>query len=233
MASLFNDDFNGPAGSSPDLTKWTLRLNGLSAAGQLQACTADLANTHLDGNGNLELVALKTPQGEYTSAYLQSKETFKYGNFVARIKTPTGQGIWPAFWMVGLDGAWPACGEIDIMEQVGNKSGVTEAHIHGTNFEGTLIGQKYSLPSGEAFSEAFHDYQVVWRPGTVSFAVDGVTYASYSNADMKPGMVWPFDDQPMCIRLSLAVGGEWPGRPNAETVFPSIMKVNSVNVYSV
>jgi beta-glucanase (GH16 family) len=244
MATLtFSDDFTGLAGSVPDPAKWTVRTNGLPAD-SIQTLSIDPQNCHQDGKTNLVMVAtravtpLATPEKfTYASSYIQSKFEQQYGTFQARIKTPAGAGMWPAFWMIGTNPAqkWPACGEIDIFEQVPRVSPFsTFAHIHGPGFTGALLGGGYGmLPKGEKYSDAFHDYGVIWKPGSVTFTLDGMPYATWTPATMRPGMEWPFDGcGPMCIRLSLAVGGDWPGMPTPETVFPQEMLVNWVNVYS-
>jgi beta-glucanase (GH16 family) len=246
MSQTFYDDFTGAAGSPPDPTRWTVRTNGLPADA-VQALTTAPANCHQDGGTNLVMTATRVPQLQqpgdiapapsYSSAYIQSKFTQQYGTFQARIKTPSGAGMWPAFWMVGLDPAqkWPACGEIDIFEQVpGVNATETYAHIHGPGFVGSLLGGGYALlPKGVKFSDEFHDYGVTWKPGSITFTLDGERYADWSTLDMEPGMEWPFDAcGPMCIRLSLAVGGVWPGMPTPATPFPQEMLVNWVAAYS-
>lgn len=242
MNLIWSDEFVGPAGSLPNSTNWVTRLDGLSTAGQVQVLTADPVNCSLNGNGMLALTATKipSPQGPiYKSAYVQSRQSWKYGHYEARIKIAKGQGLWPAFWMVGVADktvpeelrTWPERGEADILELVGNKPNIAQAHIHGKNFIGPLIGKKFTLPDRD-FSQDFHQFGMIWEPGVIVFMIDGVTFVKYTPADMKPGMVWPFEDQPMVIRLSHAVGGEWPGMPTPATVFPATMLVNWVRVYA-
>ncbi|BFO22296.1 glycoside hydrolase family 16 protein [Streptomyces sp. KM77-8] len=188
----WSDEFDGPAGSAPDSRKWTFE-NGGSGNGnhELQYYRDSRDNAALDGNGNLVITARKnTDPGlqcwygacQYTSARLNTAKTFTqaYGHFEARIKVPRGQGMWPAFWMLGDDlgsAGWPNSGEIDIMENVGYEPNTVHGTIHGPGYSGGGgIGSAYSLPNGAAFADGFHVFAVDWSPEKITWSVDGTTY---------------------------------------------------------
>jgi beta-glucanase (GH16 family) len=158
-----------------------------------------------------------------------------YGRFEARIKLPAGQGIWPAFWMLGdnitADG-WPKCGEIDIMENVGKEPGINHGSLHGpssTNATSDLT-KTIALPAGKRLSDDFHLYAVEWEPGVVRFYLDSNLYGTFTSAQWPAGGTWVFD-HPFFLILNVAVGGDWPGSPDATTVFPQTMLVDYVRVY--
>ncbi len=173
---------------------------------------------------------------EYTSARMQTKGRFsqQYGRLEARIKIPFGQGIWPAFWMLGDDIAkvgWPTCGEIDIMENIGREPGVVHGTIHGPGYSAAKgIGSPFALPQGKKFSDDFHLYAVEWAPQAIRFYVDDSLYATRTPADLPSGAKWVYD-HPFFLLLNLAVGGYWPGYPDATTQFPQTMQVDYVRVY--
>jgi beta-glucanase (GH16 family) len=163
-----------------------------------------------------------------------NEELQTYGRFEARIKVPAGQGMWPAFWMLGADidkAGWPACGEVDIMENIGKEPSIVHGSIHGPGYTGTVgIEAPYSLPGTEHFADDFHIFAVEWSPGAVLFYVDKDLYVSHTRSDLRPGWKWVFD-KPFFLILNLAVGGDWPGNPDASTVFPNDMLVDYVRVY--
>jgi beta-glucanase (GH16 family) len=157
-----------------------------------------------------------------------------YGRFEARIKIPYGQGLWPAFWMLGNDIAtvgWPSCGEIDIMENIGREPGLVHGTIHGPGYSGnSAIGAPFSLSAGQRFADDFHVYAVEWEPNVIRFYVDTNLYATRVPGDLPPGARWVYD-HPFFVLLNVAVGGYWPGSPDASTVFPQAMLVDYVRVY--
>jgi beta-glucanase (GH16 family) len=186
----------------------------------------------------LHVIARKDAAGKWTSARLLSKglKSFQYGRIEARIKIPEGEGVWPAFWMLGDDidkAQWPACGELDIMENIGKEPGKIYGSVHGTGFTGTPLGTVTELAPGKKFAEAFHTYGVIWAPGKVQYYVDdpGHPYATYTRADLPKGAVWPFDDGKYFVLLNLAMGGAWPGPPTADTASQVEMPVDYVRVY--
>jgi beta-glucanase (GH16 family) len=169
---------------------------------------------------------------DYTSARIktQSLQTWTYGRIEARIKLPSGQGIWPAFWMLGDDfptAGWPNCGEIDIMENIGDPQ-TTYGTIHGPGYSGgNGIGTSYYSPNAD-LSEGFHTYAIQWSPGSISWFVDDTLFNTITDRQVPGDWVY---DHPFFIILNLAVGGELPGYPDATTEFPQQLQVDYVRVY--
>jgi beta-glucanase (GH16 family) len=231
---VWSDEFNGPDGSSPDPSKWTYDLGaGGWGNGELETYTNSTTNV-LQKGGNLVITAVKSGSS-YTSARIKTQGLFDhgYGRIEARIKIPYGQGIWPAFWMLGNDIAtrqWPACGEIDIMENIGKEPSTVHGTIHGPGYSGENgIGSPFSLASGK-FSDDFHIYAIEWEPNQIRFYVDSNLYATRTPADLPQGTNWVYAHN-FFIILNLAVGGYWPGNADATTVFPQTMLVDYVRVY--
>jgi beta-glucanase (GH16 family) len=244
----WSDEFNGPAGSAVDGTRWAFETgNGSNGWGnhELEYYTNTTKNAAMDGAGNLVITAYRETLGskfrcwngvcQYTSARLKTQGKFEqaYGRFEARMRLPYGQGLWPAFWMLGNNIAragWPTCGEIDIMENIGREPSLVHGTIHGPGYSGAAgIGAPYALTSG-AFSDGFHVFAVEWEPNQIRWYVDGNLYQSRTPADLPPGSAWVFD-HPFFMLLNLAVGGYWPGDPDATTAFPQKMYVDYVRVY--
>jgi len=204
---------------------------------ELEYYTNRTDNAHTE-NGMLAIIAKQeTYQNRgYTSARLKTQGLFtqKYGKFEARIKLPQGQGMWPAFWMLGDDigtAGWPTCGEIDIMENIGKEPSTVHGTIHGPGYSGgNGIGLAYSLPNGQKFADDFHVFAVEWDPEAIRWYVDGVLCETRTTKDLPQGARWVFD-HPFFIILNLAVGGNWPGSPDSTTVFPQKMLVDYVRVY--
>ena len=171
---------------------------------------------------------------QYTSARLQTKNTFQqlYGRFEARIRLPYGQGMWPAFWLLGDDSdgsVWPRIGEIDIMENVGDEPTQIFGTVHGPGYSGAeSISKSFTLQNSRVDTE-FHVYGIEWGPNYINYYIDDVLYNQLTPEDV-PGE-WVFNDRPFYIILNVAVGGNLPGPPNAETVFPQTMLVDYVRVY--
>ena len=248
MAVLFEDNFDGPAGSAVNSSRWQLETGDNSGNNhERQYYTPGNANAALDGKGNLVITARKeNPNNyqcwygrcEYTSARMNTagKFTTTYGHIEARIKIPRGQGMWPAFWMLGADigqpgVGWPNSGEIDIMENVGYEPGTVHGTIHGPGYSGGEgIGAAYTLPNGRAFADDFHTFAVDWSPNSITWSVDGQVYQRRTPADLG-GDRWVFD-KPFFLILNLAVGGDWPGLPDGSTSFPQQMVVDYVRVTS-
>jgi beta-glucanase (GH16 family) len=158
-----------------------------------------------------------------------------YGRFEARIKLPAGQGIWPAFWMLGENissAGWPKCGEIDIMENVGKEPGINHGSLHGPSSTNATSDQTatITLPAGQKLSDDFHIYAVEWEPDAVRFYLDSNLYATFTAPQWPASGTWVFDHRFFLI-LNVAVGGDWPGSPDAATVFPQRMFVDYVRVY--
>jgi beta-glucanase (GH16 family) len=241
----WSDEFNGPDGSSPDPKKWTYDIGGKGWGNhELESYTNRPENAHIE-KGNLVITAQKesftSPDGikrDYTSARLKTQNLFTqtYGRFEARIKIPEGQGIWPAFWMLGQDipsAGWPKCGEIDIMESVGKEPGTIHGSLHGPSTVAPTsdLTSIFTLPAGQNFATDFHLYAVEWEPDTIRFYVDSNLYATFRSSDWPTGGKWVFD-HPFFIILNLAVGGDWPGSPDATTKFPQTMLVDYARVYT-
>jgi beta-glucanase (GH16 family) len=240
----WQDEFDQPAGSAPDPSKWVFDLgsNGWGNK-ELQDYTAGRANSEIiadpeatDGRA-LVLRAVRGADGRYTSARLKTHGKFAttYGRVEARMKLPRGQGIWPAFWMLGDNintVPWPACGEIDIMELVGHKPDTLHGSLHGPGYSGAHgLSKSIVLPGGEAFSESYHTFAVDWQPGRIDWLLNGKVYHSVTPAELPAGKQWVFDDAPFFILLNLAVGGAWPGYPDDTTEFPQEYRIDYVRVY--
>ncbi|HMI51643.1 MAG TPA: glycoside hydrolase family 16 protein [Candidatus Saccharimonadales bacterium] len=248
----WSDEFSGPDGSAPDASRWTREL-GVSKNGwgnhELESYTDRAVNSQLR-DGHLVITATKEKlvgadgvEMEYTSARLKTQRKFSqaYGRFEARIKIPKGPGMWPAFWMLGADISkvgWPQCGEIDIMENIGNEPGTVHGSLHGpSSVPGRKPGMATSdltktlaLSPGQKFADDFHLYAVEWEPGAVRFYVDSTLYATFNKAEWPSGGTWVFD-HPFFIILNVAVGGDWPGPPDRSTKFPQRMLVDYVRAY--
>ncbi|HCC57614.1 MAG TPA: hydrolase [Solibacterales bacterium] len=234
---VWSDEFNGPANSLPDTAKWGYDLGGGGFGNaELETYTNSPGNIWMDGNGNLVIHALRPAAGVYTSARIKTQDKFSiaYGKIEARIKIPYGQGIWPAFWMLGAHiktVGWPACGEIDIMENIGKEPTLIHGTVHGPGYSGgNGIGKAYALPSGQPFANDFHVFTVVWSPNSVEFQVDGNAYFTVTPQSLPSGAKWVYNT-PFFLLLNLAVGGAWPGYPDATTTFPQVMTIDYVRVY--
>ncbi|MCI3224774.1 glycoside hydrolase family 16 protein [Streptomyces sp. NP-1717] len=242
-AVKFADEFDGPAGSAVDGSKWQIETGDNVNNHERQYYTSGNNNAQLDGQGNLVITARKENPGnyqcwygtcEYTSSRLNTSGKFDsaYGRVEARMKIPRGQGIWPAFWMLGSnmgDVGWPNSGEIDIMENVGFEPNTVHGTLHGPGYSGEGgIGAGYSLPNGEAFADDFHTFAVDWAPDSIKWSVDGQVFQTRTPADLG-GREWVFN-KPFFLILNLAVGGYWPGDPDGSTVFPQQLVVDYVRV---
>jgi len=222
---------------APDTSIWSYDIgtgeNGWGNS-ELQYYTDRTKNVTVN-NGYLIITADKEnfEGAGYTSARLLTKDKFeqKYGRFEARIQLPYGQGIWPAFWMLGANSdtaIWPQCGEIDIMENRGQQPTLITGSIHGPGYSaGESISKEYDLVN-DRFDTGFHIFGIEWGPDYINFYVDDVLYNQITPEDA-PGE-WVFD-QPFYILMNVAVGGNFVGPPNAETKFPQSMLVDYVRVY--
>jgi beta-glucanase (GH16 family) len=240
---VWSDEFNGPNRSAVDPTKWVVET-GADRWGnnELEYYTGRTENSRVE-NGNLVIEAraekYKETDGvakDYTSARIKTLGRFShtYGRFEARLKMPAGQGMWPAFWMMGDDidrVGWPTCGEIDVMENIGKEPSVNHGSIHGPGYTGDVgIEAHYTLPDGKKFSDDFHTYAIEWEPDVIRFYVDDVLCATQTKASLQTGQRWVFDHS-FFLLLNVAVGGDWPGSPDASTKFPQTMLVDYVRVY--
>jgi beta-glucanase (GH16 family) len=234
-ALTWSDEFNGAAGSAPNGANWNFETGaGGWGNNELQNYTSSRNNSALDGNGNLVITARQEGSG-YTSARLTTKGKVQpqYGHLEARIKIPRGQGIWPAFWMLGgqFPGTpWPNSGEIDIMENIGREPHLVHGTLHGPGYSGgnPITGQ-YMHPQGWSFADDFHTFAIDWSPNSITWLVDGNAYQTFTPANTGSNP-WVFN-QPFFFILNVAVGGNWPGYPDGTTQFPQQMVVDYVRVY--
>ena len=228
----WSDEFGG---STLDRTKWVHETGGHGFGNnELQYYTDRPENARVAG-GHLIIEARRERYRErdYTSARIKTAGLFErtHGRYEARIKLPRGQGIWPAFWLLGADIAsagWPRCGEIDIMENIGKEPGTVHGTVHGPGYSGAhAFGAPSRLESG-AFADDFHVFAVEWEPEEIRWYRDGILYHRATPALVKGE--WVFE-HPFFVILNLAVGGHWPGYPDAGTVLPQRMLVDYVRVY--
>lgn len=234
---VWADEFNGSG--LPDSTKWIddVYANTYDPInGELEYYTQRrLENEHMEG-GYLYLTARKedmtgTPYyagQHYSSARIitDTKKRWTYGFFEVRAKLPCGAGTWPAIWMLGTNGGWPAGGEMDIMEQVGRYPTDITATVHNKSNQ-SHNGDGKQRWVGNACT-AFHNYQLTWTSESLQFGVDGIVYMTYANAHTGHDQ-WPFDE-PEYMLLNVAMGGVWAG-PVDDTALPRSMQVDYVRVY--
>lgn len=240
---VWSDEFNGPSGTMPDPAKWKVVVDGSGFGNrELEYYTDRASNVH-EADGNLVITARKeiyvgkdrNPH-TYTSGRIDTAGRFQmqYGRIEARIKLPKGQGIWPAFWMLGSDFnevSWPDCGEIDIMENVGFEPSKIHGSLHGPGYSGgNPLSGVYTLPNQARLSDDFHLFALEWEPKEIRFYIDDHLYETQTPSNVPPGKKWVFD-HPFFIVLNVAVGGYWPGNPDQTTQFPASMLVDYVRVY--
>jgi beta-glucanase (GH16 family) len=221
-------DFSGPAGSVPEARLLTPAPGGNGAGNnEVESYTPGTANASLDGAGNLAITARKqTYTGsdgytrQWTSARLTSdtKWSFTYGTLTARIQTPVGQGLWPAFWLLGTNQAkvgWPKTGEVDILESLDQGTTVFQS-LHGPKALDLPWAITKTAARSSASATGYHVYGVTKSFDSITFTIDGAVTATLTPHDLKNGEQWVFNE-PMFLILNLAVGGNWPGDPNSTT----------------
>ncbi len=238
---LWHDEFDG---DSLNMDNWNMepREPGWTN-NELQEYTQSTDNIFVR-DGKLILKAIKTQKNGkdyYTSGKVnsQNKRDFMYGKVVARAKAPEGQGLWPAIWMMPTNesyyGQWPKCGEIDIMEVLGNQTHIAYCTVHYGEPHAEQQGLK-TLTSG-SFADSFHEYSVEWEPGEMRFYIDGTLvltvndwFTAVAGEDEKPYPA-PFN-QTFFVQMNLAVGGNWPGNPDETTDFSKAeFEIDYVRVY--
>ena len=246
---VWEDAFEGEAVASTDVGRWEPQIgDGLNMVmtgwgnNELEYYTAEPENLALDGEGHLVITARELDVDtdlvcwygpcEFSSARLKTQDRleFTYGRVEASMKLPEGVGLWPAFWMLGNDSdtvGWPTSGELDIMEFIGSEPGVIYGTAHGPGYVGA-DGLGGSVDLGVDLSGGFHEYALEWEPDEIRWYVDDRLFATVHREDV-PGE-WVFD-HPFYLLLNLAVGGNWPGSPDADTVFPQSLVVDYVRVY--
>lgn len=238
---IFEDDFN--INGAPDPAVWGLDIGNGAAQGipgwgnnESQYYTDRSENVVVE-DGILKISALKENfQGSnFTSGKVLTKGKYqrKFGRFEARIKLPWGQGIWPAFWLLGDDSngtqVWPQIGEIDIMEYRGQEPTIVHGTVHGPGYSGgQAITKSYDLINNR-FDTDFHIFGIEWGPGYINFYVDGVLYNQITPEDVTGE--WVFDDNDFYIIMNVAVGGTFVGPPGVNTVYPQTMLVDYVRIY--
>ena len=240
---VWGDEFSTADGSAPDGSRWVHDLGGGGwGNNELQTYT-DRRENSVIRDGMLVIRAVRERftgsdgiARDYTSARLKTLGRFTqtYGRFEARMRLPRGQGLWPAFWMLGEDigtVGWPACGEIDIMENIGREPLLVHGTLHGPGYSGAQgIGASCPSPSGRPFADGFHVFAVEWEPQTIQWTVDGVVYQTRTPADLR-GAGWVFE-HPFFLLINVAVGGHWPGNPDPTTTFPQELLVDWVRVHA-
>jgi beta-glucanase (GH16 family) len=238
---VWSDEFDGPREAPPDPSKWRHETGGDGWGNdELQHYTDELANACLDGKGNLAITvhrlgperARYDDDRQYTSARLVTKglASFSYGLVKARIKLPPG-GLWPGFWMLGQDideVGWPACGEIDVMENFGDDMAVVHGTAHGPGYSEPGITASHN--AGESLARQHHVYTVSWEPHEIRWYLDHHLYAALGPDDLD-GKPWVFDHE-FYLLLNLAVGGTFSATPGPSVPFPQVMLVDFVRVYA-
>lgn len=201
-------------------------------------CTSANPNAYTDSTGILHIVAQKLPAGVYTSARMKTQGlfSFQYGRIEARINLPEGQGMWPAFWLLGnniVTVDWPACGELDVMEHINGSNPENAGYdwvagsVHGTGLDGTA----HYHPAGFS-ATGWHIYGMIWTKGQIQYYIDSPAniYATFTPTTQAG--TWPFDTGPEFVIINLAVGGNWPGPPDSTTVFPAELQVDYLRIYT-
>ncbi|MFI1970146.1 hydrolase [Streptomyces cinnamoneus] len=244
---VWSDEFQGAAHSRPDRRTWVFDRGGEPQWGnhEWQYYTDRPGNASLDGRGDLVLTARRerlrgmvcsVGPCNITSGRMTTKGRYAraYGRFEARIRVPRGQGLWPAFWMLGANSdkvRWPGNGEIDVMEVVGRQPGTVHGSVHGPGYVKQGIEKHTALAHGRSLADGFHTYRVDWMPDRIVWYLDDKPYGVARSGRLRRGQKWVFD-HPHYLLLNLAVGGDWPGPPDRKTPFPARMVVDYVRVYA-
>ena len=247
---VWSDEFDGSLGARVDSTRWRYDLGDGCQAGncgwgnnEKEYYTSSSENISLDGRGHLRIVARRAAPGltcyygpcRYTSAKVTTRGTVlaEPGRVEARIELAAGQGLWPAFWMLGAafpTTSWPACGELDIMENHGSNVTSTSSAIHGPGYSGnTPFAHAFKLARG-TFASDFHTFAVEWDSTRIRYFVDGAAHYTVRRSEVERYGKWVFD-QPFFLILNLAVGGNFDGDPKSDAPFPATMLVDWVRVY--
>ncbi len=241
---VWHDEFNGAAGNKPDPAYWSYDLGaGGWGNNELQYYTDRAENASLDGKGSLVIRAIRyaDPKASrldcatclYSSARLVTRERreFTYGLFEARIRLPAGQGLWPAFWLLGANVGqvgWPQSGEIDVMENKGSEPSRVHGSLHGPGYSTqTYLTHIYALTNGR-FTDDFHVFAVEWSSTEIRWYVDGLQFFSVAKSSVSNR--WVFD-HPFYLIINLAIGGDFSGAPGHSTTFPQSLLVDYVRVY--
>lgn len=237
---VWSEEFEGGADTGLPASRWTpMNRGGGFGNEELEAYTPRPENLSLDGQGALRIVARSEnyvdPLGNqvsFTSGRVETVPRFLYGRVEARIKVPSGKGLWSAFWMIGQETAtrqWPHVGEIDVMEIINDATSVY-SNVHANTVDDGVWMAQGQFDSDVSYASDWHVFSVDWTKESLVFAVDGVTYHTVDKSEIEPSQVWAFD-QPQHIVLNLAVGGNWAQAPTDPSVFPAEMLVDYVRVY--
>ena len=234
---VWNDEFNG---TSLDLSSWSFDVGGSGwGNNELQYYTNNRPENLYFDNGKLIIQAKKEAFSgkEYTSSRIitKGKRDFTFGRIDIRAKLPVAKGLWPALWMLGkkIDQTnWPSCGEIDIMELVGTNPNKVHGTLHWASASNASVrvqyGTSYTLPTG-TFADKFHVFTTIWSADNVEIFMDDISYYKFSRSNVGAAP-YPFNE-PFFLLFNVAVGGDWPGSPDATTTFPQQMVVDYVRVF--
>jgi beta-glucanase (GH16 family) len=244
----WSEEFHQGVGAGPDPKTWDFQLGDHNANDELENYVNDLEHAHIiadpkaDDGQALQILSTNTHGYESARISTSGKHPIQYGFVETRIKLPYGQGIWPAFWMLGQNigkVGWPACGEIDIMENIGMRSWWSKnmASLHSSGADNPrdnyTKNAPYTLPAQSKTAPTLHDdyhlYQMLWMEDSLSFYIDGNLYQTRARAEYGKNS-WPFN-APFFFLINTAVGGNWPGSPDSTTPFPQAMLVDYVRVY--
>ncbi len=232
MALVWSDEFNGP---SLDLTNWKYEIGGGGWGNQELEYYTDRPQNSWIQNGNLVIQAQPENYNgySYTSARIDTKglRQFQYGYIEAKIKLAYGQGVWPTFWMMGVNGTWPQCGENDIVEYTGKIPDKVDEALHGpsTIAKSFEIGTFTSLGT-TSIENDYHTYGLWWQKDDIRWYIDGKQVLEETPSTIPSGGEWVWNN-PAYMILNVAVGGTWPGSPDSTTVWPQQMWVDYVRVY--
>ena len=242
----WSDEFNRKLGLPPDPKFWN-HETGANGWGnnELENYVDDATHATIVADADatdkhaLQILVTSNGKGGYESARLTTarKVSFQYGYVEARIRLAYGQGIWPAFWMLGANigdsgVGWPRCGEVDIMENIGKTEwlGKNRSSLHGPGYSGgEAVGADFNLPTGTAFHDKYHLFGMLWQKDSIAFSVDGKVFETRTPADV-PGKEWVFN-HPFFFITNVAVGGGFPGLPDATTQYPQSMRLDYIRLY--
>ena len=229
---VWHDEFEGP---ELDRTNWNFDIGGNGWGNAEWQYYSDRPENLRIEDGMLVIEAREEDVSfsgkPYSSARIKTQglHAWTYGRIEARMKLPYGQGIWPAFWMLGNNNkGWPASGEIDILEHIGKDPNTIYATVHAPGYSGgNGVGSNLVVPEG-TLKDDFHVYAIEWQANEIRWFFDDQEYFKLTPADVPD--VWIFDHD-FFIIMNMAVGGRWPGYPDKTTTFPQFMTVDYVRVY--
>ena len=232
---VWSDEFDAEANTPLNPEFWSCEVGGGWGNAELQYYTERIENVAHNGEGQLTITAREEDYkgSNYTSArcITMDKVELMFGKIEARMKLPEGQGIWPAFWMLGADFPeidWPNSGELDIMEYIGKEPHSVYGTIHGSGYPASGFGMRYILD--EPVADDYHVFGIEWEPDVIRWYIDDETFYT-ATPDTLQGMGdWVFN-QAFFLLMNVAVGGSWPGNPDDTTVFPQQMLIDWIRVY--